>query len=68
MLTAIKGESTKLTDAEKAEVKSAIRESFPKFPYPNEGAILAIRTINDPGLNQWVVELTVLCRQLDEEC
>ncbi len=66
--TAIKGESTTLTEAEKAEVEQAIRDSYPKFPYPSIEAIETIRRVNDPALNAWVQDLTILCRQLDKEC
>jgi hypothetical protein len=31
-------------------------------------AIQTIRRVNDPALNEWVQDLTILCRQLDEEC
>ena len=68
IVTAIKGESATLTEAEKAEVAAAIRETYPVVPYPTPEAIAAIRELNHPALNAWVVELAILCRQLDEEC
>ena len=68
IITAIRGQSTTLTEAEKAEVEAAIRESYPEFPYPTIEAIETIRRVNDPALNEWVQDLVVLCRQLDEEC
>lgn len=66
--TALRGESSTLTAAEQREIRQVIRETYPEFPYPSAAAIQAIRNLNDPALNSWVQDLTILCRQLDEEC
>ena len=60
--------SETLTDAERKELESAIRASYPSFPPPTKGALEAIRKANDPELNRWVQDLTILCQQLEEEC
>ena len=60
--------SEDLTPAEKEKLAELLQTQIPDFPPPTEEALNAIQTVNDPALNQWVVELTVLCRQLEPDC
>lgn len=60
--------SEDLTPQEKEKLAELIQTTMPEFPPPSEGALDAVEKVNDPELNQWVIDLTVLCRQLDPEC
>ena len=62
------GATPTLTPEEKDEILAAYREALPEFPLPSVEAIQAIREANNTALNLWVQKLTILCRQLDEEC
>lgn len=56
------------TEADRAEIQQAIQSATPAFPYPSLAALKALRDLNNPEVNQWVQDLTILCRQLDKEC
>ena len=60
--------SETLSSAEQEEIREAIKASYPTFPAPTLEAIQAIRKLNNPALNRWVQDLTILCQQLEEDC
>ena len=40
----------------------------PRFPTPSLEALDALEKLDNPAVNQWIVQLSKLCQKLEEEC
>lgn len=45
-----------------------VEPELPRFPPPKPGVIDTIQSCATPDVDEWIVQLSTLCRELEEDC